>query len=385
MNGAEDAAKPPVTLLLLADYGGPYSGSFIAALRAIAGEVRERGWRVECVFTPIARDRPWLADLEADGIPVGFTPGWDRKQAERWLRAKLGSLDGAVVVHTHFTALDLPAVAAARGRRDTAVLWHVHSSLPRQPQRVLISVIKYGWIARRVSRIICAGEGPAAAIRGRGGPARRTVVIANGIDTGRFGPVAPAERFEARDSLGLPPDGPVLLHFSWNWQVKGGPLFAECLAELRRSGSTAIGLTVGGGDAARRAAAELGLGDALRAPEPDENVRRFYAAADALLGTSEAEGGGPTFAILEALSCGLPVIATDIPGHTVDKGTPKALRNAPVDAQRLAVLAMEVLARSPGQRDAEAAEASRWVEQNRGLAVSARETVALYEEALSDR
>lgn len=370
-----------MTVLVLADYGGPYGGSFIPAIKALGREVRALDWRLECGFTPVARDRPWLSALTDDEIPVHFAPGRGRTELREWLESRLSAIQGPVVLHTHFTAFDLPAAAVAARRADTAVIWHVHSFLPTQVLRVAMSLVKYRGMARRVFKVVCAGEGPARAIRRRGARPGQVVVVRNGVDTEHFRLIDPTEREEARAALALTAGDPVLLHFAWNWQVKGGPLASEALARMHRSGSPVVGLTVGGGAQAAAAADRLGLGAALKAPEPHEDVRRFYAAADALLATSRAEGGEPTFSILEALACGLPVIATDIPGHRVGDPMPRALRLSAANPDRIAALAREALDRTGAERAAEAAEAHRWVASNRDLGVWARELATLYEAA----
>jgi glycosyltransferase involved in cell wall biosynthesis len=371
------------TALVLADYGGPYRGSFIPALQALARELRERGWALECGFTPVARDRAWLAALTEDEIPVRFAPSADRAELGEWLRGELASIAGPVVLHTHFTSFDLPAAAAASQRPGTAAVWHVHSFLPREPLRVATSVVKFGWLGRRVARILCAGAGPARAVRRRGGRAGQVVELLNGIDTDRFSLVEPAERAAARQALGLPSEGPVLLHFAWDWGVKGGPLFAEFLARLRQVEPAAVGISVGGGAEAAAAARRLGLGDALLSPPADEDVRRFYAAADALVATSRDEGN--PFSILEALSCGLPVIATDIPGHRLGASPPQALRLVEADPAALAGNAESLLRAGAGERAAEAADAHGWVERNRGVRDWARRVADAYEAALPAR
>jgi glycosyltransferase involved in cell wall biosynthesis len=373
--------KPPATVLVLADYGGPYRGSFIPAVRALGREVRARGWRLECGFTPIARNRPWLSGLTEDEIPVHFAPSSGRAELREWLGARLSAIEGPVILHTHFTAFDLPAAAVAARRADVVVIWHVHSYLRRHPFRVALSLVKYPWIARNVFKVVCAGESLARSIMRRGGRADQVVVALNGIDTEHFGPIDSNERAEARASLGLTDTEPVLLHFAWNWQVKGGPLFSETLASMHRAGSPAIGLTVGGGAEAALAAHRLGLGDALRAPDPDEDVRRFYAATDALVATSRSEGS--PYSMLEALSCGIPVVATDIPGHRVGDTMPGALRLSPAAPGRIAVLTREVLDRTEVERSTEAVEANKWVVSNRGLKTWAREVAALYDDALA--
>jgi glycosyltransferase involved in cell wall biosynthesis len=366
----------PLTVLLLSDYGGPYRGSFVPMLTAIAREGRRAGWKVACGFTPVAAGREWLADLEAEGTEVRFAARTSKPQLRAWLEEWLDELSGPVVIHTHFTAFDLPAVAAARAQPDVAVLWHVHAFLPKSPARIPLSVIKYGWLGRWTARTICVSAGTANAIRRRGGSRRRTIVVENGIDTERFDRVSPAEREQARAELSIPGQGPVLLHFAWDWQVKGGPLFAQTLAALRSAGTPAVGVTIGGGAEARAEAMRLGLGEALIAVEPSDDVRAFYAAADVLLATSAAEGA--PFALLEALSCGTPVVGTEIPGHRLAGGGPAALRLGDAVPERLAELVAAALEQPPDEREAEAAEAHDWVVRNRGVDGWAREIGSLY-------
>ena len=141
----------------------------------------------------------------------------------------------------------------------------------------------------------------------------------------------------------------------------GGELFAETLARVRADGIPAVGVSVGGGGEAAAAGERLGLGDALRAPPPSEDVRRYYAAADMLLATSRAEGGEPTFSILEALGSGLAVVATDIPGHRLKPPAPRALRVGPAEPGALAELARRALQAGEAARAAEAQQASAWV------------------------
>src|SRR3954452_1807151 len=96
----------------LAKYAGPYPGSFIAMLRAVAGVVE----RCEAVFDPVAADRAWYSELGAE-MPVRLSPaGADRAAIARFIRALLDEEpDEPTVLHTHFTGFDLPAVGAVRG------------------------------------------------------------------------------------------------------------------------------------------------------------------------------------------------------------------------------------------------------------------------------
>ena len=170
----------------------------------------------------------------------------------------------------------------------------------------------------------------------------------------------------------------MLLHFGWDWQVKGGALFTEALARLRADGVAARGLVVGGGDEFRSAADRLGIGDALVIAEPSEDVLPFLDAADVLLATSPAEGGGPPLAVLEALCCGRGVVATDIPGHRIVGGGPRALRLVPSDPEGIAPPRRCPRSRHPRGRVDESAEARRWATEERDLRGLGRRMGAVY-------
>ena len=58
-----------------------------------------------------------------------------------------------------------------------------------------------------------------------------------------------------------------------------------------------------------RRAVELGIADRVAMPGHQSNVAAWFAAADALVLSSDYEGLG--IVVIEALAAGLPVVATD--------------------------------------------------------------------------
>jgi glycosyltransferase involved in cell wall biosynthesis len=364
----------------LADYGGPYAGSFIPMVRAAAATVRARGWRFECGFTEVADGRAWLGDLARDDIEPWIAPAAARASLAEWVGSKLGPESGPLILHTHFTAFDLAAARIARQRQGAAAIWHFHSYLPSDPVRSLKAAVKIGLLGRSVE-IVCVSEANVEAVRRRGAARDRVHLIRNGIDTAAFPPIGADERAAARGRLGLEADVPAYLHFAWDWEVKGGPLFARTMAALQAAGEPGVGLTVGAGDHALETAAELGLGDRLRPVEPTDDVAALYAAADALFATSAAEG--MPFAMLESLSRGLPVIASDVPGHRIASPLPPGLRLAAMEPAALAGEAIALAGRDPGEREREAHAARAWVLAERDLSGWAARLLELYESVLS--
>ena len=55
-----------MTILELCDFGGPYGGSFVPMVGALAKEAARRGYATTAVFPPRAAGRAWVKQLEPD-------------------------------------------------------------------------------------------------------------------------------------------------------------------------------------------------------------------------------------------------------------------------------------------------------------------------------
>lgn len=344
----------------LADYWGPYAGSFVPMLRAVAGAARAEGWEVEARLHPVAGDKPWLAELEEEGLPHGFAPPTrSRRELAAWIGELLDESPEPTVLHTHYTTYDVPAVMAARRRDHAAVVWHVHSFASPRRGVALRNVAKHLAFGRGAARILCVTPEIAAALRRRLAPRGRVEFFPNAIDARRFPPPSAEERAAARRELRLEPEAPVALHFGWDWAIKGGDLFAAAVAELD-PGLGAVALTVTTSDHALAACDRLGLGDRLRVVAPRDDVRSLYAAADAFVACSPAEG--MPFAMLEALASGVGVAATDIPGHRLIGADLPACRLSGDEPAVLARAVESLLTRDRATAEAEGAASRRAIE-----------------------
>jgi teichuronic acid biosynthesis glycosyltransferase TuaC len=173
------------------------------------------------------------------------------------------------IVHAHFGLTAWPALAA-RGRRRVVTLHGTDVSNPRSRAITRAVLARYDLVAA-VSEELAASA-----------PTGKDVaVLPCGVDTHRFQPIA---RAQARAKLGLDPIGPCLL-------FPADPARPE-----KRY------------DRARAVAGETPL-LALTGVPPDE-VPLWVNAANAVLVPSEREGFG--LAVLEALACDVPALATPV-------------------------------------------------------------------------
>jgi glycosyltransferase involved in cell wall biosynthesis len=179
---------------------------------------------------------------------------------------------------------------------------------------------------------------------------RRLVPFYPPVDATEFRP-DPARRAQARRELGVPPDG-LLIGTVGNFnRTKGHEIFVRVASEIRRFTSK-VHFRILGADTpthsayyeshVRDLAERLGLlsNDVLRFADPGARVAEFLPGFDIFVLTSRSEGV-PTSA-LEAMSCGLPVVATDvgavrevvkdgITGRVTSAGKPHAIASAILD------------------------------------------------------
>ncbi len=223
-------------------------------------------------------------------------------------------------------------------------------------------------VARGADRIICGSESERETLidEYNVSPTRLSVVPC-GVDVERFRPL---DAVESRLSLGLDPDVPVLLFIGRIEPLKGIDVLIRAASQL--DGKFQL-LVVGGDekDAMRThelhvLAEEMGVegkvvfGDAV----PHDELPRYYSAASICVVPSYYESFG--LVALEAMACGVPVIASRVGGlkETVQDGRTGYLipwRCPEPFAERLdLLLTNEPLRRSLGEEAREVAQGYAW-------------------------
>lgn len=351
-------------------------------LAAAAREAQSRGYPRTMLLPEAARERAWIAELDALA-DVRFVAGGSARGSR--LRSDLAAFAGALaavpgpaVIHTHFDTSDIPASLMRVGRRDVAVFWHSHNPVRDGRLWRARTSLRLGCFGQLVDGILCVSQEQRDDLRARAAPRRKLRVFPNAIDTRVFAPVTPEQRTAARRSLDLPDDARVVLHYGWSWYRKGGDLMLGA-AELLAEEPDLVILTVV--SEAEAAGHSLDLNPVVRAHPPTSDVKRLYAAADVFLSCSRAEGALP-LAVLEALACGLPVVVTDIPVQArLVAGLPGAAA-VPVDPAGVAAGIRQMLALSDDARRRNADLVREMFETSFSLDAWARRLVDLYEQAL---
>jgi len=169
-------------------------------------------------------------------------------------------------------------------------------------------------LAKRATAIVYNSTVSARRHEALGYPSDRTRVIPNGFDTAIFKP-DPVARCEVRAELALSPEAFVVgLVARWH-PMKDHENFLRAAALLSKSRSDAMFVMVGDGvDAGNGTLRELiralGLSKCVRLCGPRRDVAALNAALD--VGSSSSWGEAFPNAIGEAMSCGIPCVATDV-------------------------------------------------------------------------
>ena len=253
---------------------------------------------------------PLAADLEAARIPTTVIgKRWKLDPRSYWrLKRHVAALKPDLI-HTWIFAAD----AYGRAAGLACGVRHFVCGLR------CVDPWKSGWqlavdryLARRTSRLVANSPGVRAFYVEKGLPADKIEVIHNGIEP--LGP-SPIGRAELLAELELPADARLVGLVGRLWpqkRVKDAIWAADLLKVIR--GDVHL-LILGDGpqrDRLRRYRDHVLIGDKVHFLGQRDDAARMIPHFDVLWSTSGYEG--QSNAIMEAMSAGVPVVATDIPG-----------------------------------------------------------------------
>ena len=201
--------------------------------------------------------------------------------------------------------------------------------------------VSRGWTRRAVKRVLRRADYITGfsqelcdqALR-LGASPDRVAAILNGCDASMF---RPADRNEARVALGVPQDAELILFVGRLIPLKGLRELFESVAALSRTRPRLELACIGEGflmeELRSQAAANLPERVRLLGGYPPEKVAQWLAAANLLCLPSYSEGCPSV--VLEALSMGRPVVASEVGGIPELVGTHTGVLVKPMDPEAL--------------------------------------------------
>jgi glycosyltransferase involved in cell wall biosynthesis len=313
----------------------PDDGGVRAHVVELAAGLRELGWDVEVAASESATPgTPFRAALERAGVtvhtlPLRRAPGRADFAAARRLRGldRRGRYD---IVHAHSSKAGALVRLALPRRRRLVYTPHCFAfAAGLGPARLVYWAVEQALLLRSGAVVACSEWERALALRSLAGGHRRVVRVRNGVL-----PCSPASVHPRLAAAPRPVAG-----FLARLEPQKDPL---ALVEAAHAwpGTVAI---VGDGRAAG-AVEEAAGPNVIRLPF-DGPVERFLLGFDLFVLPSRWES--LPIAILEAMACGLPVLATDV-GGVREVVTPETGRLVPPRDPGALAGALAALAADPG-------------------------------------
>jgi len=175
-------------------------------------------------------------------------------------------------------------------------------------------------VLRGANRYVCISQEIKNQLLNHGFDETRMVLIPNGVDTQVFVPVTSAEKKVLRNRLGLPLHKRIVVFTGRLVRRKGLKTLACAWKQVCQDNDDVLLLVLGSGNFQRDSVEEW-LKEYIRAKNLNDytllvgnvdNVSEFLQASDISVLPSLFEG--LPNALLEAMACGLPVVATNIGG-----------------------------------------------------------------------
>lgn len=295
-----------MTILQVCAFAAEYPGNFITTLTRLENAMKEKGAVTIYAFPERAKGKGWCDEL-CRRTKVYFLPESNAriKPATYSLFKKIYKENSIDIMHSHFELYDVPATLTAPEK--TRVFWHLHDPIAagyveQDAFRRLLTKLQYGAFSKRATMLtVSEKHGDFAASLGF--KKDRIIYFPNGISTEKIKKVPAARQCENK----------ALLLLGWDVMRKGVDV---AVGAVSGSSDKEYLVDIVGLEKCEEYLKENKTeGISFLRPVTDINI--LFEKSRGFLHISRAEG--QSYALLEAIYAGLPVICSDIPENLFAK------------------------------------------------------------------
>lgn len=365
----------------------PVEGGAEVQCRRLSNELRARNHSV-FVLTQSLPHTPSFEEI--DGLPV-YRVGLPFNGIIGSLSYVFGGLfwilrNRNIVDLLHVHMASSPAVLAAIAGRilGKPVMLKIAGSRMTGDLRTSAATwygrMKLDFLQKHIRNIVCPSREIEQELLNYGFAAGRITVIPNGVDTSFFTQTGPNEKKRLRQELALEQDALVAVYCGRLQAGKGLDLLLAAWPEISR-GERRMLLIVGDGPLGGRLRNDYGRLESVRFTGWEKDTLRYLQAADIFVLPSLGEG--MSNALIEAMSCGLTCVATEIGGNTevITHGC-NGILVAPGKAAAL-IEGVNRVANDPPARESIGRAARSFVEENLSLGIIAEKYEMVYHDMLT--
>ena len=321
-------ASQPRALLVTGAYAPEFSAGGLQC-QAAARILRDRA---SVVVLTTATDPNLRRHDTVDGVDVSritvTQSSWSSvRAAARMMTELIRLLPRVDLVHIQgFSSKNILITAMAKLFRRPVVV-HLQTSKHDEPDAVRSQGRLAWWAFSTADLYLSVSPSLTDRYLVGGLPADRIREVPNGVGAARFTSASPSERQALRRRLNLPEDRPIVLFVGVMMPDKQPHVLFEAWLQLRRTtGMPSTLVFVGASNPklyeladrlAERVRADAdasGFGSEVVFAPPTSAIEDYFRAADVFAMPSVREG--LPIVLLEAMACGLPVVASNLPGST---------------------------------------------------------------------
>jgi glycosyltransferase involved in cell wall biosynthesis len=318
----------PSVLLVAGAYDPEISAAGLqcqAVARVLRGRVRMS--MLVTAVDPSLPSTDVIDGVRVTRVPVDVRSGASKAGATLGMLGRLSALlPGIDLVHVHgVSQKNVPVALMSRLLGKPSVLT-LHTSGQDEPQAAAARGRLASWAFRSARLILPVSPNLVRRCEDSGIPPSQVRLTPNGVDLARFRPAPAGERASLRREFGWRDDERVIVFVGFFSRDKRPDLLFRAWMRVVEQGVRAklvfIGATASPyfeideaiAQEIRKGAGAIGRSDDVVFVPPTHEIERYYRAADVFVLPSIREAH--PMALLEAMACGLPCVASRIDGAT---------------------------------------------------------------------